>query len=333
MLFQKRCVPKKKTMRQLIFIFLIILTACSYSKNQADKLSDNLTNDHSKDSFSNSLNQIKNFNNKGESSFNVEANQIKITNVTYTLRFLDLNDELENYIVKQTQRIIEKEDEVEGDSQISLEIYALKDGRLVRTISKNAYRVLFSTQFIQSFYNGGCYEESSSELSSLSGETFLKSSYKYYTVEIPNSQIHLYFGFSCDLRDESKLILGELYFAQALPIVTQGKGHYYSLAFKTVSRIIFKARTKGIFDRIEPSSPDITFLKHNDEDVLQDSPEVQTLHLWSYNNVKSLNGVSFPGLKIKFYTVDSISSSPIGIPIKDGLLFGDNSAEKTIYIE
>jgi len=324
---------KKKTMRQLIFIILIILTACSDSKTQTDKLSDNLTKAHSIDSLSNSLNQKMNFNNNGKSSFTVDANQIRITNVTYTLHHLDINDELDNYIVKQTQSIIGMEDEVEGDSKISLEIFSRKDGRLVSTISKNAYSIEFSTQFIQSFYNGECYEESSCELSSLSGKTFLKSSYKYYTAEIPNSQIHLYFGFSCDTRDESKLILGELYFAQALPIITQGKGYYYSLEFKTVSRIIFKARTIEVFNRIEPSSPEMTLLKNTDKDDLQDSPKVQTLKLWSYDKVKSLNGVNFPGLKIKFYGYDSISLSPIEIPIKDGLLFGENTSEKTIYIE
>jgi len=324
---------KERPMRQLIFIILIIFSACGDSKKQTVKLLDNLTKEYSKDSLTNVLSQMKNFNNKGESSFTVEANQVRITNVTYTLEYLDINDELGNYFVKQTQKSIITKDEIGTDSEISLDIFALKDGHLIRTISKKAYRILFSTQFIQSFYNGRCGEESSCELTSLTGETFLKSSYKYYTAEIPNSQIHLYFGFSCDTRDESKLILGELYFAQALPIITQGKGYYYSLAFKTVSRLIIKARTKEIFNRIEPSSPDMSFLKHTDNDVIQDSPAVQTLQLWSYDKLKSLNGVNFPGLKIKFCKGDSISSSKIEIPIKDGLLFGDNSTGKTIYVD
>jgi hypothetical protein len=320
-------------MRLIVFFGLIGIIACSESHKQSTKFLSNSEADNLIDTVSNASIQSRDFYNEGKSSIKIDTDQMLITNVDYSIQFLDINDELENYVIKQTKRSIISEGEVVGDSKISLEIFDLKDGRKVSTISKNAYRVLFSTQFIQSFYNGDCWDESSCELSTLSGETFLKSNYKYYTAEIPNSQIHLYFGFSCDTRDESKLILGELYFAQALPIITKGKGYYYSLAFKTISRIIFKTRTNEIYNRIEPSSPEMTLLKHTDEDVLQDSPEVQKLLLWSYDKVKSLNGVDFPGLKIKFYERDSKSSSPIEIPIKDGLLFGDIFVEKTIYID
>jgi hypothetical protein len=320
-------------MRLLIFLLTVGLIACGDSKKPPGKSSDDLTKEHAKDTLANKSVLTKDFNNKGESSIYIGSGQTQITNVTYSIENLYIDDKLDNYIIKQTHSSITTPEQEPVDSKITLDIFALNDGHLVKTISKNALNVLFATQFIQSYNNGGCGDEMSGELSTLSGETFLKSGYKYYTVEIPNSQIHLYFGFSCGARDESKLILGELYVAQALPIVTQGKGYYYALEFKTLSRIILKARTKEIFDQIEPSSPDITLLKHNDKDVLEDSPEKQTLLLWSYDKVKNLSGVSFPGFKMKFYKGDSGSTTPIVIPIKDGLPFGDNSAERTIYID
>jgi hypothetical protein len=327
------CLKKRPSMRLLIFIFPIILIACGDSKTKPVKSPGNLTKEHSKDTLTNKSVQMKDFSNEGGSSIKVGSDQTQITNVTYSIENLYIDDKLENYIVKKTQNTITTPEQEKIDSKITLDILALNDGHLVRTISKSAVSVLFSTQFIQTYNNGGCLDEMAGELSSLSGETFLRSGYKYQTVEIPNAQIHLYFGFSCAARDESKLILGELYFAQALPIITQGKGNYYSLAYKTVSRIIFKAQTKEVFNSIEQSSPDMTLLKHTDKDVLENSDEKQTLQLWSYDKVKSLSGVNFPGLEIKFFKEGSGSSTIIKIPIKDGLPFGDNLAGRTIYID
>ena len=276
----------------------------------------------------------KDYYNQGKAFAEITSGRLEITNVTYSIQYLDIDGKLESYLVKQTENFVETTSNPEAEnSKITLDIFALKNGQFVKTISKNAYSISFSTQFIHSYNNGGCFDERCGELSSInSGETFLKFSLKYYTVEIPNSQIHLYFGFSCDARDESNLILGELYYACALPIITQGKGFYYTLAFKKVNKIIFKASTKEVFAKIEPSSPEMTLRKSTDKDNLEDSSDFQTLMLWSYDKVKSLSGVNFPGLKIKFYDGESNSIPPIEIPFKDGLLFGD-STDRTIYID
>lgn len=305
-------------MRQSFYFLLIAISFIIESKGQTKSL-DTLWKD---------------FYNQGKAFAKINSGRLEITNVTYSIPFLDIDGELESYLVKQTQSsVTTAADPEEENSKITLDIFALKNGHFVKTISKNAYSITFSTQFIQSYNNGGCFDERCGELSSInSGETFLKFSLKYYTVEIPNSQIHLYFGFSCDARDESNLILGELYFAYALPIITQGKGFYYTLAFTKVNKIIFKARTKEVFAKIEPSSPQMTLCKSTDKDKLEDSSEFQSLLLWSYDKVKSLRGVNFPGLKIKFYDGESTSTLPIEIPVKDGLLFGD-STDRIIYVD
>jgi len=315
-------------MRLLIFITIFGLIACNDSKKQTEKSADTSQTD--------SLEQSKpdrsyttDFNNKDEASIKVDSNNTQIKNVTYSEQYLDRDNELDYYIAKQTQEIITSRGAEGQDSKITLDFFSLKDGKLVKTISKTTDVISVSSQYLHSTKYGCCGAENYNELSSIwKDEIFLKYNSKYYYIEIPNAHTSFYLGYLCDARDEGKLILGELYLTHSLPSLPEGK-HFYSETFKTVNKIIFKAKTKEIFDKIVPFTPTMTLVKNTDKDQLIEYPDHQELQLWSFNNAKGLNGVDFLGLKIQF---ENDTIIPIDIPIKNGFLFGDSLNERTVYI-
>lgn len=320
-------------MRLLIFITIFGLFACNNNKKQAEKSGNNSLPGSSSASKIYGV-YATDFNNKEEASVKVDSNNTQIKNVTYTEEYLNKDNSLDYYIVKKTQEIMTAHGAhgTEGqDSKIKLSFFSLNDGKLVKTITKTADAISIASEYLHSTKYSCCGAEDYNELSSIwTDETFLKYNTKYYYIEIPNAHTSFYLGYLCDSRDEKKLILGELYLAHSLPTLPGGK-HFYSAVFKTVNKIVLKAKTKDIFDKIVPFTPAITLVKNTGKDQLIDYPDHQELQLWSFNSAKSLQGLDFPGLKIQFGG-DSVSQTPIKIPIKNGLLFG-NSGEQTIYVD
>jgi hypothetical protein len=150
------CLKKKPSMRLLIFILPIILIACGNSKRKQGKSPGNLTKEHSKDTLTNKSVQTKDFSNEGGSSIKVGCRPNANNKCDLLNRKLFIDDKLGNYIVKKTHNTITTPEQENIDSKITLDIFALNDGHLVRTISKSAVSVEFSTQFIQTYNNGGC---------------------------------------------------------------------------------------------------------------------------------------------------------------------------------
>lgn len=272
------------------------------------------------------------FSNQDLVSINVDSNYTRIKNINYSENYLNKDNEFDYYIVKQTQDVITLRESEGQNSKITLDFFSRKDGKLIKSISKTTDVISISSEYLHSTKYGCCAAESYNELSYIwTDETFLKYNTKYYYIEIPNAHINLYLGYLCEARDEKNLVLGELYLAHSLPTLSEGK-NIYSSVFKSVNKIIFKAKTKEIFDNIIPFTPAITLVKNTDKDLLIDYPDHQELRLWSFNNVENLQRVDFLGLKIEFEG-DSLNPTPIEIPIKNGLLFGDNGSERIVYID
>ncbi len=273
-----------------------------------------------------------NFVHQDQSFVKVDANKTQIVNVTFSEKYLNRDNEFEYYIIKKKEETITVRGQEGQDSKITLAFFSLKDKKLIKSISKNFDDISVSSEYLISTKYGCCGSEDYNELSSIwTNETFLKFNSKYYHIEIPNSHISLYIGYVSDSRDEEKLILGELYLAHALPYLQQVKNSYSS-NFKIVNKLIFKANTLQVFNNLGPFTPSITLVKNISKDELIDYEDHQELRLWSFNNTKSLDGVDFLGLNIKFES-DVNESISLDIPIKNGLLFGDNSTEKVIVVD
>ncbi len=316
-------------MRLLIFITTASLLACE-GKRQSPKESDNLKRD-SLQNISIHNDETGKWNNHEDSYVKVDSLKTYVKNVTYSEEFLDKDNELGNYIVKRTRNIISTLGAMQHDSKITLDFFARSNGKLIKTITKPADEISIAVDYIHSTRYGCCGAENYDELSSIwTDEPFLTFNSKYYHIEIPNAHTSFYFGYLTDVRDEEKMIHGILYFSHDLPYLPEGKDTYSSI-FKTVNTIVFKAKSKEAFEKIIPFTPEMTLVKNTDKDKLTDYQDHQELQLWSFDKAKSLKGLDFIGLKIDFS--DDKKNISIEIPIKDGLLFGDNSIERTIYID
>jgi len=130
-------------------------------------------------------------------------------------------------------------------------------------------------------------------------------------------------------RDEQKLQVGELYFVQKLPVY---KGRtIVSYQFKNVNKIVFRAKTKELFDTdLPPFCPDMTLVKNAEKDQLFDNEAYQELRLWSLDKNKGLRGMNFTGIRLTFGNQEQ---TLFEIPIENGYVFGDSvNYEKTLYI-
>lgn len=275
------------------------------------------------------------FKNQGESYVTVNGEdenvETEINNINYSENYLNYQNELNHYILKTTHLTKSVRGQEGQYSSIKVEIFNIPDSKLISTIETESDDISFFTDFYKTGKYGCCGAEDYYELTSLwKNETFLKFNSKYYYIEIPNARIHFYFGFLSDSRDDKNLILGELYFAHSIPKSVPGKS-IISHDFKTVNRLIFKAKDKDLYDKIVPFCPDMTLIKNAEKDQLIDYPDHQELRLWSYNNWKGLEGINFKGIKLEFSN-DTII--PVEIPIENGYLFGKpDNFDRIIYIE
>jgi hypothetical protein len=254
----------------------------------------------------------------------------RIQNIHYSVNYLNKDHNLNDYIVKQTRQTKATNGQEGVDSKVTLDIFNLSDSKLIRTIAKMADDIDISSDMIKSTKYGCCGAESYCELAEIwNDNTFLTYNEKYYFVDIPNARLEFYLGYLSDARDKKNLIHGELHFAHSYGTLDPDK-QFYTNKYRFVSKIIFKAKTKKIFDNIVPFCPQITFLKNTDKDQIVDHQDHQELRLWSYNNHKGLDGINFLALRLTFQNDTTINFE---IPIKDGLLFGDDNSERVLYID
>lgn len=272
---------------------------------------------------------ISSFTDNEQATVVVDSNATQIKNVFYSEQYLNKDNEFANYIVKQVQEITTIRGQEGQHSKITLDIFNIADGKLVKTISKLTDELSIFSEYTHSIDYGCCGSENYNELSALwTGETFLKYNSKYYFIEIPNAHTSFYLGYLADTRNERDLIIGTLYLAHSLPALKPGK-NTYSSSFKNVNKIVFKVKTKELFEKISPFTPTMTLVRHTSKDQLIEHSDHQELRLWTFDGFTDLKGINFIGLQIQF---ESDHMLPMEIPIKNGLLFGDNNYERTIYV-
>jgi hypothetical protein len=268
---------------------------------------------------------------QGQSEINYYSQEpihMEMRNVTFSVEYLDRNHELDDYIIRKTQLTERIRDREEDDSRITLDIFNIADSSVIRTVTKEADKIDIYTNFLRTTRYGCCGAEDYCELIDIWQDiSFLSYNNKYYTIEIPNSGIWFYFGYLTNARDESQLMHGELRFA----LVRRTKsGSISSIECENKSRLFFKAKTKEVFDKLLPFSPEITLLRSGEKDELLDHQDYQELRLWSYNHSKELRGIDFPALRLTFENNVTVK---IELPLKNGLLYGDAAPERIIYID
>jgi hypothetical protein len=260
-----------------------------------------------------------------------ESVTTRIRNVSYSEQYLDRDTSLDYYIMKET-RETESIRGVEGlDSRITLDIYTISESKLVRTIKKQADEVRIwqnlGPDFLQVMQYGDLLKYC--ELSEIwRDNTFLTFNDKFYVVSIADPRMQFYMGYSLADRDEPQLIHGALHFTHYHARLLPG-ARSYSDEYRVISRVFFKAKSREVYEKLTPWCPSITLLRHTDKDEIVDTPEYQELRLWSFNHHVGLNGINFDALRLTFQDDTTIT---VTIPVENGLLFGDNSLERILYV-
>lgn len=253
------------------------------------------------------------------------------SNVVYTERHLNYWGNFDHFIVKRQSFTKLKRGQEGQESRIKVEIFNIPESKVISTIETDADDISIVTNYYILAKYTCCGGEDSYEIKTLwENKTFLTYNTKFYYIEIPNARNNFYFGYSSDAWNEKELILGELNFALSSSEFNSVSNRYYD-SFKPANKIIFKAKTKEIFDKIAPFCPDMTLLKHSDKDQLIDYSDHQELRLWSYDSKKDLSGINLTGLKLVFQNDKAIT---VEIPIINGYLFGKaNEFNKIVYID
>jgi hypothetical protein len=320
----------KHPMRYFLFTALVVLLSCSNFKKPSSDHSDTSNMRSNADSIA--ANAKADFQSQDQSYaryFDCDSST-RIKNVGYSENYLSRGHGLDYYIVKQTTETNKIRGQEGVDSKVTLDIYSIADSKLIRTITRKTDKVELSSDLIQSTKYGCCGGENRCELSEIwQDNTFLTYNDKYYVVDIPNTRIWFYLGYLSEARDENKFIHGELRFARAVGTLGAGK-KFYDIEYKAISKIVFKAKTKVLYEKLTPFSPSIILLKNNDKDKLADYQDRQELNLWSYENHEKLDGITFPVMRLVFENDTTIT---VDIPLKNGLLFGDSSPEHTVYLD
>jgi hypothetical protein len=316
-------------MRNILFVALFSLLSCQ--TKQSNGYSESTKMDVHPDSIS--VNKKSKFENQDQSYIKYYMNgknNVIIRNISYSVNYLNHEHDLDDYIIKQTHQTNSVMGQEGKDSKVILDIFSISDSKLIRTIAKRADDIDISSNFLKSTKYGCCGAEDYSELAEIwQDNTFLTYNGKYYFVDIPNARLEFFLGYLSDARNKDKLIHGELHFAQSFGTLDPNS-KYYTNKYRAISKIIFKAKTKLIFDKIVPFSPEITLLKNTEKDQIVEHQDHQELSLWSYNEHKNLDGINFIAMRLTFQNDTTII---FDIPIKNGFLFGDDSPERIIYID
>jgi hypothetical protein len=320
----------KLSMRYFLFAALVGLLSCGNIKKPSSDHSRFSSVQTNTDSMA--LSGKADFQNQDQSyaRYFSRDSTTRIRNVNYSENYLSRGHDLDYYIVKQTTETNKIRGQEGVDSKVTLDIYSISDSKLIRTITKKTDKVELSSDLVQSTKYGCCGAENYCELSEIwQDNTFLTYNDKYYVVDIPNTRIWFYLGYLSEARDEKHLVHGELHFARSIGTLDPRK-KFYNIEYKTISKIVFKAKTKALFKKLLPFTPSITLLKNTDEDKLFDHQDRQELSLSSYNNHKNLEGITFPVMRLIFENDTTIT---VDIPLRNGLLFGDSSPEHTVYLD
>ncbi|RJE74151.1 YARHG domain-containing protein [Reichenbachiella sp. MSK19-1] len=178
----------------------------------------------------------------------------------------------------------------------------------------------FATNYYHAVEYGCCGAENYGELFSYdSDEPFLKFNETYYTVDIPNSKIHMFAAYCHEHSGRNGLTISTL---------------YLSTLEGVVSSITFVATNQQSKEDLPWYwTPTIELRATNDKNrVIQDGKEI---NLWSSNFAKTLSDISGFSIFIEFWSEGTGKKVEFDIPIVKGKFYGANelNTEITVNLE
>lgn len=314
-------------MRYVLAAMLVVLISC---RNSEDPRPTSAIPPASADSFIAAHPGA--FHDQGGSSavFLPDSQVAYIRNVTYAEEFLTRGDSLSYFMVKQTHETRRLRAAEGVDSWITLEIFDLGSRSLIHRRETRADDVKFETRYLQTVKYGCCGAENTCELTDIwNDRVFLPFNEKYFIVEVMNGGLRLFLGYRSDAYDDSAMVHGELILA-AETALFDSNGKFSGYEYRTVNRVVFKAKDRELFKNLIGFSPSITLLRNTERDQIVDHPGYQELRLWSFDHHKGLAGIDFTVLRLVFENGKPIV---LDVPLKDGLLFGDAEGVRTVYLE
>ncbi len=298
-------------MRQLLTLTLIVLGIVSCKRDGSSKSNQPINDD--------------------QSAITTDSTGTDVKNVTYAIESLQKNGENKAYIVRRTNRVHTAWGAMGQESKFTVDVFDIKTRKLIKSFSMAADEITFSRDgYIRSTLIGCCGAENYYQFLRIwTNEPFLQFITKYYYVEIPNSGVSFYFGYMAP-HDEKDLTVGELYFVQRVPVKERSK--IIDWRFKEANKIIFRAKSKELFDtELPPFCPTMTLNPNTEKDRLTEHEDHQELTLWSFNKSRTLKGITFNSMTLKFGNNEDII---FNIPIENGYLFGDSTNyTRTLYVE
>lgn len=175
----------------------------------------------------------------------------------------------------------------------------------------------FESNYFQAIEYGCCGAENYGELFSYdSDKPFLKFNKNYYTVDIPNSKIHMFLGYCHEHSGRGGTTISTL---------------YLSTLDGVVSSITFVATTQQSKEDLPWYwTPKIELRTENEENkIIRYGQEIR---LWGSNFAQSLSDINDFSVFIEFWSEGTGEKAQFNIPITSGRFYGSNEMNKKITV-
>lgn len=175
----------------------------------------------------------------------------------------------------------------------------------------------FESSYFHAVEYGCCGAENYGELFTYnSDEPFLKFNQSYFTVDIPNSKIHMFLGYCHEHSGRDGSTISTL---------------YLSTLDGVVSSITFVANNQKTKEDLPWYwTPKIEIRTENEKNkIIKDGQEIR---LWGSNFANSLNEINGFSVFIEFWSEGSGKKAQFNIPITNGRFYGSGKQDTKITL-
>ncbi|MDW3195268.1 MAG: YARHG domain-containing protein [Cytophagales bacterium] len=175
----------------------------------------------------------------------------------------------------------------------------------------------FKTNYFHAVEYGCCGEENYGELFTYnSDEPFLKFNESYFTVDIPNSKIHMFIGYCHENSGRDGATISTLYLSTLNGVVS-------SITFVATSQ-------ESKEDLPWYFTPTVELRTENEKNkIIRGGKEIR---LWGSNFAKTLSDISGLSIFIEFWSEGTGEKAQFNIPITNGKFFGANELNTKITV-
>lgn len=252
-----------------------------------------------------------------------EESGLSITKMTKCDIFstsIHLNDTRYGCIVRKQQNIKLIGGAEGQESKIKLTISNRDDEFQPFEFTTEADELFIEGGIIKSVKYGCCGAEDSYKLfNSSTLKEVMSYKARLYQIEIPNSKIKGYIGYTSGSyypNDNGQMILGTLEFSD-------GK--------QLLKKIHFETKSKELFDQVSRFVPEMEFIPLGERDKIK--KEGQILILWSKNNSTNLFDLWNFGFKVNLVVDSTGESFNPTLTFKDGKVNNLDVKEITVFID